>query len=1108
MRPWKLLSTPQGAALVAVVAVLTSAGCGDTGGGPPPSPPASVMASLAVAGDTIVLSWSDGSDDELEFVVARASVADPADRPAADALEIIGAVGANVTTFEDRFLTRGTYYVYAVASRNAGARSEFVLQLGDGVGQSGGVSCDGTPTALDTDGDGLEDAVEAMGWNVIVDEDGQGTRFARAVTSDPTSGDTDGDGLCDRDERASRTDPRRPDTDGDGLSDVEELDRWGSSPINVDSDGDAHGNGLFFDGAELTTLGTSPTLDDTDGDGRTDFEEVNQNGTNPLVADLPTPALRIVGGIDLDLDVELSTGTTSTISGVTSFEQSNTTTLADTSSTATTQTIELGASFMGTAFIELPSSGGGEASVTGSYRVGLVNEAGTTLSRESVVAAQQAYERQSETALSEDQTIVGGRVGVTLEIENEGTRVFEIGGVVVSALRRDPTDPASYTGITTLTLPPEADGVVLGANSTAGPFRVEGELSARAALDLLANPSGMFFRMASFQLTDRSGENFAFSVGEATQDRTALVTIDYGGLRPLERHHVATNVERTADGTPAGIRMGDALSRVLGIPADTGFVTEARADGVRVLTAMRGVEAERDANDAPVGYWVIIATTNATSAEPVSTRLLDRARSFEDLVLMPRDRVFLTYVRDADGDGLYDREERLYGTFDTVMDSDGDGLGDYEEVREGWDVDVALPLYAVNPRVFSNPTVVDADGDGLDDPAEKAAGTDPNRADTDGDGIRDDLDPFPTRGASGEFVVALGTLGADTVLDAAIGDTQVYVQGYTDGDIDTDGTAGGMFVAAFDAETGALRWVQQFEGVTDYGTGLFAPASGGVWIALSASDTQLPGVGAHAQYVVLLGPDGGVSRVERVNDYHFQNALAVDSIRFGRVFGGRNGNLSVVYVRIGDGNAIVINYRADGARVGSNYVGAQYPEVRGDSVGARLAFLHYDPSSSACALATRTIGSDADNAALPCAGVRDVAIDSRGAYLVGGVLNGSGAIRRMNIAATDLWTVSFPDSDGFPAQVTTLFVDRVDQVYAARTQSGRAGALSGHTSAGQPLFDVPVGNATTRVVAIDRDSVGNLFVVAASNGGFLPGAAGIGGTDAFILRNPQLLFAQ
>ena len=41
-----------------------------------------------------------------------------------------------------------------------------------------------------------------------------------------------------------------------------------------------------------------------------------------------------------------------------------------------------------------------------------------------------------------------------------------------------------------------------------------------------------------------------------------------------------------------------------------------------------------------------------------------------------------------------------------------------------------------------------------------------------------------------------------------------------------------------------------------------------------------------------------------------------------------------------------------------------------------------------------------------------------------------------------------------------------------------------------------------------RDSVGNLFVVATSNGGFLPGAAGIGGTDAFILRNPQLLFAQ
>ena len=95
------------------------------------------------------------------------------------------------------------------------------------------------------------------------------------------------------------------------------------------------------------------------------------------------------------------------------------------------------------------------------------------------------------------------------------------------------------------------------------------------------------------------------------------------------------------------------------------------------------------------------------------------------------------------------------------------------------------------------------------------------------------------------------------------------------------------------------------------------------------------------------------------------------------------------------------------------------------------------------------------------------------------------------------WLVSTLIAPGFPPPAQAD--EQITQATAVAQADG---------AAGQPLFDVPVGNATTRVVAIDRDSVGNLFVVAASNGGFLPGAAGIGGTDAFILRNPQLLFAQ
>jgi len=103
------------------------------------------------------------------------------------------------------------------------------------------------------------------------------------------------DGLGDNEEYAYQTDPQNNDTDGDGLWDGEELHRCYTSPVSVDTDGDARGPdpstasstlppyaGLF-DGHELYTpdqravppgergaikLGaTSPALDDTDGDG-------------------------------------------------------------------------------------------------------------------------------------------------------------------------------------------------------------------------------------------------------------------------------------------------------------------------------------------------------------------------------------------------------------------------------------------------------------------------------------------------------------------------------------------------------------------------------------------------------------------------------------------------------------------------------------------------------------------------------------------------------------------------------------------------------------------------------------------------------------------------
>ncbi|NER17480.1 hypothetical protein [Spongiivirga citrea] len=95
---------------------------------------------------------------------------------------------------------------------------------------------------------------------------------------------------------------------------------------------------------------------------------------------------------------------------------------------------------------------------------------------------------------------------------------------------------------------------------------------------------------------------------------------------------------------------------------------------------------------------------------------------------------------DADNDGLTNTEEATAGTDPNVADSDGDGLNDGEEIN-GVD-DPATPIVATGTSdaldACSPDNTVgncDADNDGLTNTEEATAGTDPNVADSDGDGL-------------------------------------------------------------------------------------------------------------------------------------------------------------------------------------------------------------------------------------------------------------------------------------------------------------------------------------------------------------------------------------
>lgn len=190
----------------------------------------------------------------------------------------------------------------------------------------------------------------------------------------------------------------------------------------------------------------------------------------------------------------------------------------------------------------------------------------------------------------------------------------------------------------------------------------------------------------------------------------------------------------------------------------------------------------------------IVAGTSPNSADTDSDGLLDPdelARGTNPL------------HRDSDGDGLFDgREVWEFATDPLDADTDDDDLRDGQEVQlkgDPWvhDLDRRDPLYISSPTnpdtdgdglldgsevlgLFTNPRDPDTDHDGLDDRAEvwKVAtnplhpdtdvdgmpdggeldfGTDPNVADSDGDGILDGDEDFDRDRLGDGFEVAHGT---------------------------------------------------------------------------------------------------------------------------------------------------------------------------------------------------------------------------------------------------------------------------------------------------------------------------------------------------------------
>lgn len=691
------------------------------------------------------------------------------------------------------------------------------VRLPNGTVQPGG-------NPIDQDNDGLLDALEIAGWDIVYDEHGYGPGglfgllTVVTVTSNPLDDDSDDDGIGDLEEYLIGTNPMLADTDGDGLSDFDEWNVWFTSPNSVDSDSDARGpdgdlppNASLFDGIELNAAPgidytglprTSPSLADTDGDGLTDFEEIDHPFFHPLIADLPSSAIEIDGKPTVKLNVEYAESVGQASEYGATLSSSTSSTSAQSWGSSAEEKIGLEASVSGEASVFPPGySGSVSVSVSGELSWTESQE----MSQETTKALSEEFSEYQTDSTELTEVAATGFISVPVRLRNNGLFSFTLTslGMTVKRWAQPATDPSQPDPSVTLpgsfealaTLTPAFGDLTLAPGEVTPTLMVEAtDVNADVIKGFLANPASLVLEPSVFNLETADGIDFDF-ITESTFTQTAQLEISYGP-GDFETYRIATNVERNGFEYP-GISLADALEQVVGVsfdPAgpgagdspDTYTLQEFTIDdGMNpvISTGLTTIAGLRDRvyvpgsnpGDPAAAFWAI-----AGSDLPVTEFDLDTDGTV-DVSLVDFDAVQLTagstvrlyYTIDADADGLFAFDEQFFGSSDDTPDSDGDSLTDHFEVREGVVVGEGQPQLALlgYPRlVYTNPVLSDTDGDGWTDAHEvNVSLTDPTVPDTDGDGIPDPLDPFGLQPAGRLYVrtSAMGAADGSSWADAA-----------------------------------------------------------------------------------------------------------------------------------------------------------------------------------------------------------------------------------------------------------------------------------------------------------------------------------------------------
>ena len=462
---------------------------------------------------------------------------------------------------------------------------------------------------------------------------------------------------------------------------------------------------------QIAQFGTSPVLSDTDGDGISDDREVNELGFdpdinpyrfNPLLADVP----RL--GLVLRSPPSVRIFLTDAVAETKTFEVDRTYQTTVDVIQSVTDTVTESISLAQDTAVDTVFSGGvaGDVTLTDSIlktmseavEIDFTHE--QSVENRKIVTEIEAFEKDHVITES------GGLIKFTVEIENRGDVAFQVVTLVLSVVMPDHSHPGKFIPVANLvaeTIPPFYDPYPPYVIPPGGKFPAvvfaNTTLDLETAKKIMRDANSLIVSVAGLELLDADGVPFAFRFQDINS-RTAEVVIDYAGLRSPERYLVATN----ADPSSPGITAGHALKDILRIPVEAGPIDYGGQQKVGLL-GLRNDPSVR-ADKLKNAFWLVVRVRGSGANRQVSRfNMLVKDFDFEKIPLKAGDALFLVYMEDKDGDGIFSRQERLLGTSDLLADTDGDGWTDWYEIN--------------------------------------VSHTDPNNPDTDGDGVIDSKDSAP-----------------------------------------------------------------------------------------------------------------------------------------------------------------------------------------------------------------------------------------------------------------------------------------------------------------------------------------------------------------------------